>query len=298
MLYGQLGTMASSTDGVEWTRNTQNTQIRHIIWDGSQFVGVGERFTTTSIDGATWTWNANDNILYNVDFDGSIYTAVGVSVTNVGGTLTAMPAILTSTDAVTWSPETIQATPTAFFPFLYRNASNATGSVRVAVGTGAQIYANTNGIWVPATITPAPLATSSFRSVAWNGVAFLAITDETPKRAYRSTDGLNWSVSDTSGNSLGQGIAVKDGIFYLSAYNAFNKSITSSDGLVWNEAAADSGAGNIYWDGVLFRDQRTKISPDAIHWNTLSPTILYGTIVNSSTPNVNIYYSGGDGIFR
>ena len=61
---GMHGLRMRSEDGLTWTDRTEGEEGEHInamIWDGKQFVGIGQGATYLSPDGKTWKREPNEN---------------------------------------------------------------------------------------------------------------------------------------------------------------------------------------------------------------------------------------------
>ena len=97
---GDGGTLAYSTNGVEWTNKILfggNTDFETIYYDGTKFIALGHgTINAYSEDGITWSTNSNlvisaTDIIYDVIYANNKYVAVGSN-----------GIILYSDDAISW----------------------------------------------------------------------------------------------------------------------------------------------------------------------------------------------------
>lgn len=102
---GSGGTIVTSPDGVTWTTRTSptNRELNSVEWDvaGARFVAVGNaRTTVVSTNGVLWTLTQSGAV-GSPDYLSVIIGPSGLLVAvGTGGTID------TSTDAVTWVPQT------------------------------------------------------------------------------------------------------------------------------------------------------------------------------------------------
>lgn len=93
---GLHGLRMRSTDGLQWTDRTVGEEGEHIntmIFDGEQFVGIGQGATYTSPDGKTWQRMPNENAPTVATFGYGVY---------VGSLWPGK--LLRSTDGIHWKP--------------------------------------------------------------------------------------------------------------------------------------------------------------------------------------------------
>jgi hypothetical protein len=154
----------TSPDGTTWTQQTSpagsTAMLESVIFDGTRFVALGNGNVIASSDGVTWTSIAtgvSTNVSY-LAFGASKYVAVGGS----GNSAT----ILTSPDAVTWTPQSATFGP-------LRSVIFAAGTF-VATGNG---YNNgTAGILTsPDGITWTPETSQSLNGVGYANSKFVAV---------------------------------------------------------------------------------------------------------------------------
>lgn len=92
---GMHGLRMRSVDGLTWTDRTvgeEGEHINSIVWDGKQFVGIGQGATYFSPDGAKWDRVPNVNAPTTATFGGGVY---------VGSLWPGK--IMRSTDAIKWT---------------------------------------------------------------------------------------------------------------------------------------------------------------------------------------------------
>lgn len=173
---GVEGEIASSSDGINWTVETSNSnnRLRAIVYDGSIFVTVGDSGTIlSSTDASQWTLrNSNTTThLYSVAYGNNTFVAVGNSGT-----------ILTSADGITWS----SITPLNSYPL---HAVEYLNGSFVAVGDGGQILTSGNGTdWTAQTSnTPYALYTVTYGDLKYVAAGQLGTV-------VTSANGSQWSV--------------------------------------------------------------------------------------------------------
>ena len=91
---GMHGLRMRSTDGLVWTDRVVGEEGEHInaiVFDGKQFVGIGQGATYVSPDGKAWERKPNTNAPTTATFGGSVYL----------GSLW-QGRIMRSTDGITW----------------------------------------------------------------------------------------------------------------------------------------------------------------------------------------------------
>jgi hypothetical protein len=155
------------------------TSCSGMMWDGSQFVGVGSGVggaaTWTSPDGSTFTYHdpgtGSTSVLRGVTWNGTDqYMAVGY-----GG------LIVSSTNGSIWSTE-ISNTSTNLYGVNYG------GGQYVAVGASGSIITSPNGtLWSAQDAT----ISSSLYNVAYTGAEYVAVGAS--GRIVTSADGASWS---------------------------------------------------------------------------------------------------------
>jgi photosystem II stability/assembly factor-like uncharacterized protein len=155
----------SSADGFNWTRSKLSiarSELRSVIWTGSQFVAVGIGRTPdkaypmllTSPDGTSWTDRSmtdGSNGLYDVVQAGNETLAIGPGIlvrSANGSSWTRQPISVTGIYALAWSG-------------------------RKLVGVGNGIFTSDEGIdWMQA--SPGNNLMDYLKCVAWNGTMYVA----------------------------------------------------------------------------------------------------------------------------
>jgi len=190
-------TISTSVDGITWTAVSGHDKANwwsanNVIWDGTQFVMVGDSTNYTNVppviatspDGLTWTrrnWGSvGETQIVDVEAGGGLLTAIGLNGN-----------IRTSNDGgVTWTNEAVVG------QYLHAVASN--GSTRVIVGrnsdyTGA-ILVNTGSGWNT-------VASTGFygRDVVWTGEQFIAVgslsaSGNSEPVVATSPNGVSWTM--------------------------------------------------------------------------------------------------------
>lgn len=264
-------TIVTSGDGGTWTKrnapDANSYTLESVIWDGAQFVTVGDvnygsptgtvPLIATSPDGITWTrrnWtnSGGETGFADLSSGGARLTAVGLNTT-----------ILSSTNnGVTWSAQTSPTITGSYIAAYTGVASSA--STRVAVGRDGNykgfIIVSTDGsTWVEAL---SGLATFYPKDVAWNGALFIAVGASDSNFGAKpvmktSVDGVTWA-AQTLPASIADGAGVLndvtwDGAKYIavgsdggSGTSAGKRFILASpDGVTWTVDKQWSTAGQI-----------------------------------------------------
>jgi len=288
----------STNGGVTWTSATitptTGYEFDNVAWDGSRFLATAFGSPAgiwTSTDGASWT-QLTTNLISRLTPAGAGY----IGTNGVG-------AILTSSDAVTW---------TLTYNFVYPSISDilwmADRNEYLAVGgvtSGGFIATSTD-----AATWNARLASDKLTSVLWDGSKFLAI--DFNGRLYTSVDGLSWA-SDR--------IIPNDGVLRTHTDIAWSGSryvvvassriLSSTDGMSWGNPFFSSGTEfvSVIWSGAEFAaisyNGAIFRSSDGISWPPVGTSIASNAsladLARSSTRYVavaaggNVYFSD-DGI--
>jgi hypothetical protein len=265
-------TIVTSSDGITWTGRSAPDAYSYIlesvIWDGAQFVLVGDVvgyapsgtavLIATSPDGVTWTRRSS------ISSTGVAETWLA-DVASGGGRLTAVGKngkILSSTDSgETWGEQFNPSLSGAYIAGY--NGVASSGSTRVAVGGDSAyqgfIIISTDGVnW---SVSQSALTAFYPWGVEWNGSLFIAVgasnSGGSKPVLETSPDGVTWtaqtlpaSIADSAGvlNHVtwdgAQFIAVgSDGGSLYVAGNRFI--LTSPDGVTWSLDKQWSSAGQI-----------------------------------------------------
>ena len=281
VVVGSNGTILTSPDGVTWTTQTSGTlnNLTSVIWSGTQFVVVGVSGTIlTSPDGVTWTARVagSADTLQSVIWNGTKFVTVAIALTgnsslstSVDGVnwisvqlnipcsfsdsiawdgttyvLTCLQGILTSTDLVNWTKQSIGTN-------IYPKSVLWSGTQFIAV-TGNSLIKSTDGIvWSiqqPVGYQALPI---TLTSVVWGNNEYLAVGIR--GEFAKSADGLNWSIYSNGtisrDNQLNK--VIWTGTKYV-AVGGFEYStgigriLTSNDGKNWTETWRETYVYNEY----------------------------------------------------
>ena len=256
-------TIAYSSDGKTWTAVVAppfSVEGTDIAWNGSIWVAVGQGGNTiaTSTNGTSWT--GLGNIIFTagqgIAWNGTLWVAVGSGGSIIG----------TSTNGTSWSPV---VSP----PFSGGSGIAWNGTLWVAVGSGGSIIGtSTNGT----TWTGSVNGTSIFSyalSIAWSGNKWIAggysITPGNEQNIATSTDGLNWTLTTSSGVSVARAVSTN----YISGSSTLLSPVQRRRILGSKFLYTDD---TVTYDYILFSLQ-----------NPFSDTVVDGvgiSISNASTP--------------
>jgi hypothetical protein len=220
---GAAGTIVTSPDGSTWTVqvSASSNALHGVVWSRSQWIAVGENGTIlTSPDGIRWTTqNSGTNTLfYSATDSGSEYIVVGFT-----------GSIYTSPDGTRW---TAQASGTQDVL-----QGVACSPVRcVVVGRGGGIFSSEDGhTWTQRVFPSQP---SGYQSVTWAGTQFVAVGySEAPccsDTFATSADGLSWTLTASSTNSLPSAVAYSGSSFLtVGGSGVEGTMLSSTDAVTW-----------------------------------------------------------------
>ena len=199
-------TMASSTDGINWTLlpNTLfNGRCYNLIYNGSTYIAVGVTNNyypmITSTDGINWNYNTTYTLDFNnanqygfcLIYDGSRYIFGGQGNNSTGN-------VATSLDGITWTSNNVSV------PFDIRTIAYNSIDTYVCIGTKNSsiagtivIYWSNNLInWYP--VNNNILAINNYW-VDWNGTYFVACGNTISGISIiYSANGKDWTASINS----------------------------------------------------------------------------------------------------
>jgi hypothetical protein len=281
---GKDGAIITSPNGTVWTPRTSGTasQLLDIIWDGSQFVAVGNPSTAgesicvlTSPDGVTWTKHDDD---FRASFAGVAW--------NGSDTLAAVGfngAIAVSGDGADWD-KISRGTVKTLSDVVWN------GNQYVAIGMNGTIVTSADGInWTDHSLTYDDIGTLTLmpdlKAVTWGFDQFVAVGNWI---LVTSPDGVTWTSPWAS-----PVINFRDVIWAGDPLNLFvaagpgNKVSTSADGVTWTERSvglsSNQHVDSLAWNGsklvaagggLSTTDRFVATSEDTISWNINSfPTI-------------------------
>lgn len=289
--------IATSPEGINWTLRTgpATIQWQSVTWSAELGLLVAVSITdnnviATSPDGINWTRRTVPGNFrgYGITWikELAMFVAVGQGGNNV-------PSIITSTDGINWTVR-VTATTTVF----YKSVVWSPELNRIVVtsnSTNTLLYSSDGINW---TTTSAPDLTSS---MAWSPQLgkFLGVRPSSGN-AIISTDGINWTTTPLTKVSGWNATAWSPDLelFVVLSNSGTNRSITSSDGITWNQwpdTVADvRNTNSVVWslekfmfcavsqNGSIMTGQST-IVPIPTPTATPTPTVTPSTSV-SATP--------------
>ncbi|RXT04581.1 immunoglobulin-like domain-containing protein [Ammoniphilus sp. CFH 90114] len=249
----------SHAEPEQWQRIYSVQSIRSLVWDGTQYVGVGGEGTIfTSVDGQSWEQSSagTPNYLTKIIKHADQWIAVGgdTIVTSSNGQdwekVSGLPSNLELQD-VTWgnglyvavglgnysdnviltSPDGINWTPSSFTSSLATVTWGNQGFI--AVGWDGTILTSSNGLSWKKQEAPSTIQESTiFLSRYVNGRYFIG----THNKLFSSTDGKNWTETNvtTRFNTI---IETSNGYMALASNNT-QPIFTSLDGLNWTQSTS------------------------------------------------------------
>jgi hypothetical protein len=269
---GNLGTVFTSTNGLDWTRRKLPDIIEAIDQDlfgvaygAGRFVAVGSGRAYYSSEGVEWTAAefADTDTLYGIAYgagrfvavgrgliytstDGAVWTMAGVNqvdggfygVAFGGGIFVAVNgndgAIYTSTDGLAWNGSSL-TNGLPLYAVAYGN------SRWVAVGVQGTVHTSADAFhWT----TLQPTTADLLFGVAFVNGTFVAVggdtvqdTDSKRGTLLTSTDGTQWTMQTVAASALLTGVAASPDIIVVVGYRG--GAFTSSDGILWTPRSAD-----------------------------------------------------------
>ncbi|MFM9080188.1 MAG: hypothetical protein ACKOTE_08670, partial [Opitutaceae bacterium] len=231
LLTGRSGEVYTGNSATAWRRASKGTNesLQGVAYGGGNFVAVGassdpvSRATLVPIqvstDGLTWR-RANPHpgfsALSAVTYGQSRFVAVG-----------ANSAVFTSSDGLTWTKGTVNATAAL--------ACVAAGPSLFVAGSGSAIYSSPDGLTWTQRITSLPWAV---RGVAYGAGRFVALGDGGNIR--HSADGVTWTTGTSGVTANLLAVSWWEDVGFI-ATGASGTILTSTDGLTWQ--LRESGVG-------------------------------------------------------
>lgn len=195
---------ATSTDGITWTRSSDQGNWIDVAFAFGKFVKIGDAIKY-STDGATWTLAAQDDNYYSIKFINDKLITTGQS------------GISYSSDGVTW-------------------ASNydAYGAGAIAYGNGKYVFAGQGFIAYSSNLTSWTYSNNIsgyYEDILYANGKFVAVGTG----AARSTDGVSWTEFDFNNGGYFNGAEGKSIIYVNNKYISCNgdKVFSSSDAVTW-----------------------------------------------------------------
>ncbi len=231
LLTGRSGEVYTGTSATAWRRASRGTNesLQGLAYGGGSFVAVGASSDPVSkatlvpiqvsTDGLTWR-RANPHPSFSalsaVTYGQSRFVAVG-----------ANSAVFTSTDGLTWTKGTVNATAAL--------ACVAAGPSLFVSGSGSAIYSSPDGLTWTQRITS---LTWAVRGVAHGAGRFVAVGDGGNIR--HSPDGITWTAGTSGVTANLLAVAWWEDVGFI-ATGASGTILTSTDGLTWQQR--ESGVG-------------------------------------------------------
>ena len=222
----------SSTNGIDWTSSVgtaslaaipENSELNGIVWNGSQFVAVGDQIGGTGS-------NVGDygHVLFSADGENWSATTQYAGASNLVGVLPAMTA-------VAWSGSQFVAVGNGIFPSAngsvwtvnsltgnYTGVASS-GSIFVATGLSGALYSSPDGQnWTPYAVTSLDLY-----GVAWTGAQFVAVGAGV---ILTSPDGINWTTRSAGTSSHLYGVTWSGSLYVAVGEGVI---VTSTNGATW-----------------------------------------------------------------
>lgn len=269
---GLDGQIVTSTDaGQTWTLATpipDDPDLRAVIWDGSQFVVVGEDALAVSQDGFNWLslGGINDHIR-DIAVANGHYVLVGFDVVMIGTQLRELHRFFVDGD-------------------LNTVASGDIGTLALGQAKAAHFgMPDTSGLTSPGRewrmVMPRQTYTD-FDRVIWDGTQFIASAGS--GQIFRSTGGDLWLEASTGGllhSTAGQiGVLASgvDGTYLAAATESAETYFRSLDGQLWGEIEPNEEMDDILpaASGYVGRQRSTTwTSPDGITWTQAADDTPY-----------------------
>ncbi|MFH1702230.1 MAG: fibronectin type III domain-containing protein [Nitrospirota bacterium] len=260
---GDMGTIVSSSDGMNWTIRKSGTRngLYGVAYGNGTFVAVGEDgIIITSPDGVNWTKRSSvtSNDLKEITYGENIFVAVGDG-----------EIIITSPDGVNWTKRVYLNTWGCFEGVAYGNETF------VAVGYDGDdegvIATSPDGVnW---TVQNLGMAVELY-GITYGENIFVAVGEN--GIIITSPDGANWTEQNSGTSWPLTEVAYGNGTFVVVGYEYDGEIITSPDGVNWTKRTSGTST---YLEGITYGNdtfvavgQRGEIitSPDGTNWTERS----------------------------
>lgn len=284
-------TDSASTAGISWTQQTVGTNyLNNIAWSGTLFAVVGANGTIlTSPDG--YAWSARNSGVTDT-LEGITWSTSLSKFIVVGHGQWGRPTILTSSDGVTWTKQTVSAGSNVW---TLRNVT-CSSNLCVAVGISGAILTSTDGTtW----ITRSSGTQNEISNVVWGGSKFVAIGGSNGAVGFTSSDGITWTQQPAIPYSgMLFGLAWSGSRFVMTGWGG--TILSSSDGVSWTSqtSGTTNGLWGVTWSGNQFvavgGNGTILTSPDGLTWTsrTSGTTAILNSVVWSQ-PLSRFVVTGG-----
>ena len=252
----EIGYISTSTDGVNWTRAVENTDLGSYGWgalayDGTKFVALSFRgYISTSTDGTTWT-----PAVENTDLGLNDWQAVAYG-NNKFIALNDLGYISTSIDGVNWT-RAVENTDLGDHYWLDL-AYDGTKFVALSY-KGGYISTSTDGETWTAAVQNTNLGNRYWRALAYDGTKFVALSET--GYISTSTDGTTWTRAEYNDNlSNHDWVALTyDGTKFV-ALGFEGYTSTSTDGTTWTPAVRNNNLGGYFWRALSISPSKEELS--------------------------------------
>lgn len=244
-------------------RETPGTlNLASVVWDGSQFLAVGNQQGYSSTDGITWSlFSISGGFnLQDIAWNGQIFVAVGVNGAN--------GSIVSSPDGITWTVRSFPTTSRALYGVVWG------GDKFVAVGNELFLASSDGITWTDVTpggyttyavtyngstfVAAGTVVMTSHNGTAWtfrgnvpnfndvSGIASngsrLIVTGASGRISTSDDNGVSWTSRSTPSSSDLYGITGNNNM--LLAVGAGGLFLTSTDdGVTWEQKTVPAGTG-------------------------------------------------------
>ncbi len=260
------------------------TDLRRVVWTGTQLVAVGSvmggssqcGFIATSPDGRSWTPQIDCTHPTTPVVDGITWS--GAQLVAVGGS-----EILTSPDAVTWTGRSVGAGTQL-------SDVACSGTACVAVGSGGVVLSSTDEVtWTPQTTG----TIFDLWSVAWTGKRFVA--GGWNGTVITSDDGTTWSTASSGTIQRLPGIASSPTATVAVGPNG-TILVSPDDGSSWSSVGSGTDSLEaVAWSGrrfVAVGEYAVAVSPDGTSWTTPSNFVMGTGVTWTGTRWVAVGFGG------
>jgi len=232
VIVARTDSVLSSTDGVTWTNSVSNasstsipedSELNSIVWNGSQFVAVGDQIGGTGSDVGDY-----GHVLFSTDGENWSATTQYSGASNLVG---ALPALT----GVAWSGAQFVAVGNGIFPSADGNVWTvnsltgnytgiaSSGAIFVATGLSGALYSSLDGQnWTQHAETSLDLY-----GITWSGQQFVAVGAGV---ILTSPDGLTWTARSAGTSSHLYGVTWSGKVFVAVGEGVI---VTSPDGVTW-----------------------------------------------------------------